>query len=97
MNLESFRSAISAGQLPEGLPAPLQSLWLDGGGDWEKAHELINEMDDRDACWVHAYLHRKEGDLPNAAYWYRRAGKRVSDLSLSMEWEEISKSLLGDL
>lgn len=89
MNLTEFKASIKEGQLPEDLTVYLHSLWLDKYGDWEKAHSLIDQMEDADAAYLHAYLHRKEGDLGNAAYWYRRAGKVQPKISLEEEWEEI--------
>jgi hypothetical protein len=86
------------------LPAPvpewdvaLQALWWDARGDWERAHALaqIDEADPSSA-WVHAYLHRKEGDLSNAAYWYRRAGRPVATGSLEKELRDIAAILLSD-
>lgn len=72
----------------------LQSLWYDATGDWEKAHRIIQDVNDKTAAWIHAYLHRKEGDIGNADYWYNRAGKRRPELSLDKEWEEIATALL---
>ena len=95
MQALDFIATLSNNTAPVGLSVLLQSLWFDGKGDWEKAHELVNEMEDRDACWVHAYLHRKEGDLSNAQYWYRRAGKKMPDHTLQKEWEEIVDTLLN--
>lgn len=74
----------------------LLALWYDGRGDWNAAHDLVNEMDGPQAAWVHAYLHRKEGDLANARYWYGRAQKRFPQLSLGEEWTEIATALLGE-
>jgi hypothetical protein len=73
----------------------LLALWWDGRGDWDKAHEIAQEVVDADGAWVHAYLHRKEGDLGNAAYWYRRAGRAVGAGDLKREWEAIVGELLG--
>lgn len=73
----------------------LLALWYDGQGDWDKAHALAQQAGNRDGDWVHAYLHRKEGDATNAAYWYGRAGKPVSDGELHAEWETIARELLG--
>ncbi len=72
----------------------LTALWHDARGDWERAHESAQAGDDAGSAWVHAYLHRKEGDLGNAGYWYRRAGKPVCKMSLDEEWEEIVLELL---
>ncbi len=79
---------------PAGLPAPLRALWHDGHGDWTAAHEAA-QADERDpaSAWVHAYLHRKEGDAFNAGYWYRRAGKPVYCGALQAEWNEIMTAL----
>ena len=73
----------------------LAALWYDAKGNWEKAHELINDMEGPQAAWVHAYLHRKEGDNSNARYWYARAGKPVCSLSLEKEWEELVEALIN--
>lgn len=72
----------------------LQALWYDAKGDWHKAHSLVDSLHDETACWVHAYLHRKEGDLGNAGYWYRHAGKNMPVVNLQQEWEQIVNALL---
>ena len=72
----------------------LTGLWWDAKGDWARAHESAQQDEGRAGAWVHAYLHRKEGDDSNAGYWYRRAGKLPSRASLDMEWKEIAESLL---
>lgn len=84
MTAEEFHSAPSVANL--GLA--LQALWQDAQGNWDRAHELAQEARDRDGDWVHAYLHRKEGDEANAGYWYSRAGQRKpgKDVSLEEEW-----------
>jgi hypothetical protein len=94
MTLEEFRATLSRESSPQVAPA-LQALWYDARGDWERAHELANDVDDKSGAWVHAYLHRKEGDQGNAAYWYGRANQRVATGSLAAEWEEIVTALLG--
>jgi hypothetical protein len=82
------------------LPSPpvvsdeLKALWYDAKGDWEKAHDLISEKETKSFCLIHAYLHRKEGDIWNADYWYRRAGEKRKDWSLEEEWEDLVKNLL---
>ena len=73
----------------------LLALWWDAKGDWEKAHEIAQDVSDEDGAWVHAYLHRKEGDLGNAAYWYRQAGRAVARGDLRVEWEGIVGEMLG--
>ena len=95
MDLETFTTSLTDDAPPTGLSRLLQALWHDANGDWEAAHRLAQQQDDRDGAWVHAYLHRKEGDLSNAAYWYRRAGRPVSGLSLEEEWREIAGALLA--
>ena len=75
----------------------LQALWADRQGDWDLAHTLAQEANNRDGDWVHAYLHRKEGDIGNAGYWYARAGRPAVDaeFSLTAEWDAIATELLG--
>jgi hypothetical protein len=73
----------------------LLALWWDAKGDWERAHEIAQEVEGADGAWVHAYLHRKEGDLGNAAYWYRRAGRAMASGDLRVEWEGIVGEMLG--
>lgn len=94
MNVEEFKASLSATQPPQGISVLLQSLWLDAKGEWDGAHKLIDEMEEPEAYWVHAYLHRKEGDLSNANYWYRRAGRIMPSYPLQQEWEEITTALL---
>jgi hypothetical protein len=67
----------------------LKSLWYDAKGNWERAHAEVDHLTDLDAAWVHAYLHRKEGDQWNADYWYAKARKRKPDCSLEEEWESL--------
>lgn len=85
---------MSASSPPGNLSRYLQSLWYDAKGDWNKSHDIIQNIEDQTAAWIHAYLHRKEGDIGNAVYWYRRAGKSRSTLSLEQEWEELVRSLI---
>lgn len=81
---------------PAGLWPALIGLWWDRSGDWERAHAAVAaDEEGRDAAWVHAYLHRREGDAGNARYWYRRAGRPASAASLDAEWNEIAAALLG--
>lgn len=76
------------------LHGPLLALWWDANGDWSKAHEVAQDVETPDGAWVHAYLHRKDGDAGNAAYWYGQAGRPVAGGDLRMEWEEIVRELL---
>ena len=73
----------------------LLALWWDAHDDWNKAHEVASEVEGRDGAWVHAYLHRKEGDLGNAGYWYRQAGRAVATGDLKVEWERIVGEILA--
>jgi hypothetical protein len=93
MTVEEFRRSLAEVTPPAGLSTPLLALWWDGRGDWHRAHEAAQAGEDADSAWVHAYLHRKEGDLANAAYWYRRAGKPLPQFTLADEWA----ALLGAL
>ena len=82
--------------MPEGLGLSLQALWLEAKGDWERAHQLCQQAGDRDGSRVHAYLHRREGDDDNAAYWYARAGMPVFRGDLKEEWEQLVSTLLAE-
>lgn len=72
-------------------------MWYDARGDWHQAHDLAQGQNDDAGAWVHAYLHRKEGDAANAAYWYRRAQQPFSDLSTEAEWESLVAAFLQQL
>ncbi len=93
MDLASFKKSVGDSAPPK-LPSAMQALWWDAKGDWNKAHECAQAQDDKDGAWVHAYLHRKEGDPSNAGYWYRRAGKSPATVTLDAEWESIASALL---
>jgi hypothetical protein len=95
MDLKTFRASLTESAPPGELPPALSALWHEAKDDWNRAHNIVQEEQDRDSAWVHAYLHRKEGDLDNAGYWYRRARKPISDESLSSEWEAIVSALLN--
>jgi hypothetical protein len=90
----SFEAFAAAAAPPAGLGPALLALWHDAHGDWDKAHALAQEDGGRDGAWVHAYLHRKEGDEGNAGYWYARAGKAPASGDLAVEWEAIARALL---
>ncbi len=96
MTFEIFQATLAEPHPPAGLDPLVQALWHEANGDWAAAHRLAQAQDDADGAWVHAYLHRVEGDLGNAGYWYRRAGKPASELPLRDEWTTIAKALLGD-
>lgn len=80
---------------PTTLSLALQGLWYDKKGKWDRGHEIVQDANDAESAWVHAYLHRKEGNMSNAHYWYRRSGKPAAYCSLEEEWEDIAKALLG--
>ncbi len=94
MNLQQFKESLSANAPPANISEYLKALWYDAKEDWNKSHEIIQDIDDKTAAWIHAYLHRKEGDILNADYWYRRADKARPEKSLEKEWEEIVAQLL---
>jgi len=95
MDFAGFRQSVAAAAPPAALNSAMQALWWDAKGDWSKAHQCAQAQDDKTGAWVHAYLHRKEGDPGNASYWYRRAGKPVCREPLDQEWLSIVKGLLG--
>ena len=93
MDFETFRKSLARSTPPEELSAELEALWSDARGDWDGAHRLVQDLETPESAWVHAYLHRKEGDISNAGYWYRRAGRPPKDVALGIEWEEIARAL----
>jgi len=93
-NLKEFVDSLAETEPPSSLSEYLLALWYDGKGNWEKSHEIIQDIEDANAEWIHAYLHRKEGDFGNADYWYRRAGKIRPAAILEDEWEDIVKAQL---
>ena len=95
MNLAEFQRSVNQPTPPAELSLALQALWFEAKGDWNKAHELAQKDGGSSGDWVHAYLHRKEGDAANARYWYGRAGKPVNPGSLEEEWAAISEALLA--
>lgn len=94
IRIEEFLKLKDEGSVPEDIPLLLQALLLDASGDWDSAHRIAQNDYSRDGSLVHAYLHRVEGDLGNASYWYRCAGKSLPDMSLEEEWEYIAMELL---
>jgi hypothetical protein len=96
MTIDDFKASLSAPE-PPSTSLALQAMWWEGKGDWTKAHDLLQHDSTAAGSWVHAYLHRKEPDPPNAAYWYRRAGQPVATGSFGDEWDDIVTSLLNDL
>ena len=94
MTLDDFLQSLTAIEPPLELSPALAGLWWEAKGDWTRAHESAQQGEDINGAWVHAYLHRKEGDPSNAAYWYHRAEKRPARVPLDEEWDEIAGSLL---
>ena len=94
MTLKEFEASLTSDRPPPSSAPPLQALWHDRRGDWDRAHQIAQEIETSDAAWVHAYLHRKEGDLSNARYWYRRASQPEATGSLDVEWSRIVTALL---
>lgn len=95
MDIAAFRASTKSAAPPAGLDPPLTALWWVAKGDWNRAHSAVDHEEGATAAWVHAHLHRVEGDLANAGYWYRQAGKAVSTEPLDKEWTEIATALLG--
>lgn len=94
MNIDSFRATLTASSPPAGAGDALQALWWDAKGDWHRAHECAQRDEGKTGSIVHAYLHRKEGDLSNARGWYNRAGRPPAETTLDAEWESLAKELL---
>jgi hypothetical protein len=94
MTLTEFEASLTQPAPPADLPPLVQALWHERRGDWTRAHEITQDIHGDDASWVHAYLHRREGDLSNAHYWYRHARKRPANGSLDDEWRAIVETLL---
>jgi hypothetical protein len=95
MTIEEFRVCVRESVPPSGLSPLLEALWWDAKGNFDRAHDIAQkDASDREAAWVHAYLHRREGDPENAAYWYKRAHQPLPDNSSDDEWRQISTVLL---
>jgi hypothetical protein len=96
MNIDAFKKTLARDEPPE-LSHALRALWWDAKGDWHKAHGCAQQDEESPAgTWVHAYLHRKEGDLSNAGHWYRRANRPLATTSLDVEWATIAQALLAE-
>jgi len=94
MTPAAFKQSLKAKAPPAGVSAALQALWWAANNNWEKAHRIVMKGDDQDCAWVHAYLHRVEGDLDNANYWYRQARRNPATHALASEWDQIVAGLL---
>jgi hypothetical protein len=95
MTLAEFKRSISKSSPPAELSVALTGLWWAGKNDWDQAHKIVMDEGGKDCAWVHAYLHRVEGDLDNAGYWYRQAGKAAASGALEEEWTAIASELLA--
>lgn len=96
MNLQEFKQTIAQSQPPDNLSAYLLALWYDAKDNWNVAHEIVQDIEDKNAYWIHAYLHRKEGDHANAGYWYNRAKQPFPTVSLSDEWQNLADHFLDN-
>ena len=97
MTAEEIEKRAKQGDEPSSdLSKYLQALWLERSGEWGRAHEIVQDLPDLNAAWIHAYLHRQEGDDWNAGYWYRRAKREFPTISLSEEWRLITTTLLEE-
>lgn len=94
MTFQEFKESINQKDAPAAISKNLLALWLDAKGNWDDAHDIVQETSGLDGDWIHAYLHRKEGDLSNASYWYSRIGKVRPTIELSDEWEQLAIYLL---
>lgn len=96
MTFAEFQRSLSRPKPPSGLAPALLALWWAGRDDWDKAHKIVMDEAGADCAWVHAYLHRVEGDLDNARYWYSQAGKPAASGPLPAEWEAIARALVAE-
>lgn len=94
MDIKTFKASLENDEPPENISVYLLALWYDAKGDWNQSHTTIQDVDTTNAEWIHAYLHRKEGDSFNADYWYRRAGKKRPATTLEVEWNELVSAML---
>ena len=94
MRPDDFKKSLAEKAPPARLSAALRALWWAGKDNWDKAHLIVMNEHGRDCAWVHAYLHRVEGDLENAGYWYRQARRKPAAHDLGLEWSEIAAALL---
>jgi len=95
MKIEDFKLSLKNSTPPKNLNPLLLALWYDAKNDWQKAHQTAQDIENKDGSWIHGYLHRKEGDLSNASYWYSRAGREMSSEPHEKEWETILIELIS--
>jgi hypothetical protein len=94
MDAEDFRTSLGEDQPPDNIAPLLQAMWWNAKGDWQRAHTIAQDVHTAEGSWVHGYLHRQEGDLANAGYWYRQADRPEVEGSLEAEWQTIVEALL---
>jgi hypothetical protein len=94
MTEASFKDSLLQNEPPQSCDVYFKALWFAGKGEWDKAHNLIQDVEDKNAAWIHGYLHRQEGDTSNADYWYCRAGRSRPNVELEEEWIEIVSALI---
>lgn len=95
MTRDAFSLSLTGNHPPQNISEPLKAMWYDAKNDWEEAHNIAQNIHSPEGSWIHAYLHRKEGDHVNASYWYHRAGRFVPrSTTLPEEWQEITEELL---
>jgi hypothetical protein len=95
MTIEEFKASLAKSKPPGSQSPAIVALWWQGRDDWKKAHAIVMGESSRECAWVHAHLHRVEGDLENARYWYRQAERPVATGSLAQEWGDIARALLA--
>ena len=95
MTLEEYIKSIEADRPPSGISETLRSLWWDKKGDWDRAHSIAQDIPSVQGSAVHAYLHREEGVIWNADYWYTRAGRTRPDVTLDIEWQQLVDEMLA--
>ena len=95
MTVEEFKASLAKTRPPSGVSPALVALWWAGKDDWKKAHQIVMDESSKECAWVHAHLHRVEGDLDNARYWYRQAKRPAPAGSVPDEWDDIARTLLG--
>lgn len=93
-SIDDFIDTLQNSNPPEELNQLLQALWFDAKGDWDSAHDLAQSVYTKEGAWVHAYLHRKEGNNENANHWYSKAGRKIPDISLKNEWRQMLEEFL---
>lgn len=93
MEYSHFNYSLDMGHAPDEFSPELKAMWYERKGDWEKAHSIVQDLNSKYAAWVHGYLHRKEGDRQNAAFWYNQAGKIMTDMDFTEESRNIIKEL----